>query len=90
VLGFSQQIVDYTPSAEMVMRAMPGDLLVHSARLIHRADPNSSSSRHRRSIGAIFYGESAAFDSRLYEERQAEIKRRAALLQGQHPADNQM
>ena len=48
------------------MRAMPGDLLVHSARLIHRADPNSSSSRHRRSIGEIFKSTSASLRLRLY------------------------
>ena len=83
VLGFSQQMMNYKPTAELVMAAHPGDLLVHGAKLIHRAGANSSSSRNRRAVGAIYYGKSASFDVRLHEERQAEIQRRAVVLPGQ-------
>ena len=61
----------------------PGDLLIHSALLIHRADANASADRPRRAIGAIFYGASAVVDEAEYEARQLRIKQRAATLPGQ-------
>ena len=81
--GFSQQLVDYVPEREFAMRASPGDLLVHGARLIHRAEPNRSASRQRRAVGAIFYGESARWDEEEYARRAEEIRRRSAALPGQ-------
>ena len=88
VKGFSQQIVGYEPNApsygaEVPLVARPGDLLVHDALMIHRAEPNRSWDRHRGALGAIFYGESAAYDQAAYEARQQEIARRSALLAGQ-------
>jgi phytanoyl-CoA hydroxylase len=45
VIGFSQGIIDYEKddyAAEVPIRAEPGDLLVHHALTIHRADRNDS------------------------------------------------
>ena len=56
-LGFSQGISDYTCrdlEAEVPIKAEPGDLLVHHAITVHRADSNRSE-RHRRSLGLIYY-----------------------------------
>jgi phytanoyl-CoA hydroxylase len=64
VLGFSQGISDYSDAdrqAEAPMVAQPGDLLVHHAVTVHRADSNSSQ-RHRRSLGMIFYAARARQD----------------------------
>jgi len=57
VLGFSQGILGYGAADyadEVPMRAEPGDLLVHHALTVHRADANKTD-RNRRSLGAIFY-----------------------------------
>ena len=89
VLGFSQELRDFGPAdeaREVAMRAEPGDLLVHSALLIHRADANSSAERPRRALGAIFYTASAVVDQEAYEARQLDIRRRAAELPGQNLA----
>lgn len=77
-LGFSQGIIDY-PTAEdakneIAMVARPGDLLVHHALTIHRADGNPSS-RSRRSIGFIYYSERAREDvaaQARYQEKLAD------------------
>jgi len=75
-LGFSQGITDYpTPddqAREVAMHALPGDLLVHHALTIHRADGNSSPTRSRRALGFIYYSERARQDEaahRAYQER---------------------
>jgi phytanoyl-CoA hydroxylase len=84
VVGFSQGISDYRDvdrQAEVPIEAEPGDLLVHHALTIHRADANNSE-RHRRSLGFIFYAASArqdkerlaAYQSRLYQQWDAEKK----------------
>ena len=67
----------------MVMAAQAGDLIVHHAAMIHRAPANLTSDRSRKAVGAIFYGASARRDETKYEERQQEIRERAALLKGQ-------
>jgi phytanoyl-CoA hydroxylase len=78
-LGFSQGITDYGEkdfAAEIAFPAGPGDLLVHHAMTIHRADPNQSN-RSRRALGFIYFGESAkedleaknAYQQKLREER---------------------
>jgi phytanoyl-CoA hydroxylase len=64
VVGFSQGITDYGEAdyaAEIPIRAEPGDLLVHHALTIHRADANNSD-RHRRSLGVIYYAARAQQD----------------------------
>ena len=65
-LGFSQGIAEY-PSAtdlmnEVAVCAQPGDLLVHHAMTIHRADANRSETRCRRALGFVYYSELAKED----------------------------
>ncbi len=66
VLGFSQGIIDYPGpedlANEVPMPAEPGDLLVHHALTIHRADGNRSSNRSRRALGFIYYAQRAKED----------------------------
>jgi phytanoyl-CoA hydroxylase len=84
VLGFSQGITDYSAAdadAEVPVLAQPGDLLVHHALTIHRADGNTSE-RHRRSLGLVYYAASAqqdrarvaAYQQNLYQELKATQK----------------
>lgn len=64
-LGFSQGILDYGEkdyAQEIAFPAKPGDLLIHHAMTIHRADGNSSASRSRKALGFIYFGESARED----------------------------
>ncbi len=66
-LGFSQGIADF-PCAndrlcERAFPARPGDLLVHHALTVHRADGNSSATRDRRALGFIYYSEVAKPDA---------------------------
>jgi len=75
VLGFSQGITDYGSadrSAEVPIVASPGDLLVHHAVTIHRADGNPSQ-RHRRSLGLIFYVARARQDAKKLAAYQARL-----------------
>lgn len=75
VLGFSQGITDYDSadrSAEVPIVASPGDLLVHHAVTIHRADGNPSQ-RHRRSLGLIFYAARARQDAKKLAAYQARL-----------------
>ncbi len=89
-LGFSQGITDYGSSEdhankdqanEVAFPAAPGDLLVHHAMTIHRADGNRSN-RHRRALGFIYYAERAkedraahaAYQKRLAAEMKASGK----------------
>jgi len=78
-LGFSQGITDYGKedfTKETAFPAKPGDLLIHHAMTIHRADGNKSD-RSRRALGFIYFGESAkedveakaAYQQKLSEER---------------------
>ena len=65
VLGFSQGITDYGPDDEAIETAMqlePGDAVVHRCETIHRADPNRSTSRHRRAFVLVFEGVSCRRD----------------------------
>ena len=67
VLGFSQGITDFgTPQDrqnEVYFPTQPGDLLVHHALTIHRADGNSSEHRSRKALGFIYYAEHAKEDT---------------------------
>jgi phytanoyl-CoA hydroxylase len=85
LLGFSQGIIDYDSAdrnAEVPMIAFPGDLLVHHAITIHRADGNSSS-RHRRALGLVFYAVSAKPDATTLaaytHNLNAELKNKGAI-----------
>ena len=64
-LGFSQGISDYSDedrAAEVCMIAKPGDLMVHNALTIHRADGNLSATRTRKALGFIYYSACARED----------------------------
>ena len=85
-LGFSQGVTDYgTPqdlAAEVAFPAQPGDLLIHNALTIHRADANLSTTRTRQALGFIYYSERAkedevahaAYQKRLSEDMKAKGK----------------
>ena len=80
VLGFSQGIADYGPqdqANEVAVHLQPGDAVVHHGEIIHRADPNRSSQRHRRAFAMVFEGVSCKIDE---EGRQ----RYQEALQSQH------
>ena len=82
-LGFSQGIVNFgdnETSDEIPCPAKPGDLLVHHALTIHRADPNASLTRTRRALGFIFYGESAREDKVAHQAYQKNLADEMAAL----------
>ncbi len=85
VAGFSQSITDFglveDQENEVPFPAKAGDLLVHHAMTIHRAEGNTSPSRSRRAMGFIYFGESAREDveaKRMYQLKLQE-ERTAAL-----------
>ncbi len=76
-LGFSQGISDY-PSLtdlenEVAFPATAGDLLVHDALTIHRADGNHSSCRTRKALGFIYYSERAQEDIQVRDAYQRKL-----------------
>ncbi len=85
VLGFSQQIVGYPYEGdlerEVAMEALPGDLVIHDSKMIHRANANSTKGP-RRAIGAIFYSEDARVSASYHEKQKAifEANRKAGRL----------
>lgn len=82
-LGFSQGIVDYPTGHdrdhEIALPAKPGDLLVHHAMTIHRADGNQSPTRSRRALGFVYFSDraredraaKAAYQQKLTEQMKA-------------------
>lgn len=76
-LGFSQGITDYgteeDKKLEKPIPASPGDLLVHHALTIHRADGNNSKERSRKAMGFIYYAASAEEDKEAHEEYQKKL-----------------
>ena len=76
-LGFSQGISDYPTDHdrknEQAFPAKPGDLIVHDAMTIHRADANRSTTRTRRALGFIYYSERAREDSEAHEHYQRKL-----------------
>ena len=78
-LGFSQGIVNYPVSEdaefEDAVPANPGDLLVHDAMTIHRADGNMSADRSRRALGFVYFSERARVDAgahAVYQQKLAQ------------------
>lgn len=70
VLGFSQGITDYGPddhAIEALMILQPGDAIIHHGNTIHRADPNRSATRHRRSFAMVIKGVSCQRDEAAYD-----------------------
>jgi len=77
-LGFSQGITDYGDedrAAEVCMIAKPGDLLVHDALAIHRADGNQSDTRNRKALGLIYYSARAREDEEAARKYKEELNR---------------
>ncbi|MEX0642876.1 MAG: phytanoyl-CoA dioxygenase family protein [Pirellulales bacterium] len=76
-LGFSQAITDFPQPSdeadEIAFPAKPGDLLVHHALTIHRAEGNRSSHRSRRALGFIYYAKRAEVDEAAQAEYQARL-----------------
>lgn len=76
-LGFSQGIPNYPTDAdrenEQACPAQPGDLLVHHALTIHRADRNESATRNRRALGFIYYSERAREDAEAHARYQRRL-----------------
>ena len=65
VLGFSKTVGDWKTEDEARMAKIElqaGDAVVHHGELIHQADPNRSSSRHRRAFAQVIKGLSAKVD----------------------------
>ena len=86
-LGFSQGVTDYGTESDLELEtafpARPGDLLVHHAMTIHRADGNVSLTRNRRALGFIYYSERARVDEdahAAYQERLAGEMRAAGKI----------
>jgi phytanoyl-CoA hydroxylase len=76
-LGFSQGITGYTDedtTAEVAIPAHPGDLLVHQAMTIHRADGNRSRTRSRRALGFVYYSQQARPDEAAHRAYQQKLK----------------
>lgn len=76
-LGFSQGIADYgTPedvANERPVCVGPGDLIVHDALTIHRAEGNHSPTRSRRALGLVYYSSRAQVDEDAKARYQAEL-----------------
>ena len=71
IFGFSQGIVNYGTEEdtknEVAIPAQPGDLLIHHAMTIHRADANTHPTRSRKALGLVYWGESAHEDWEIKE-----------------------
>lgn len=69
--GFSQGIIDYGTdddrANEVAIPAKAGDLLIHHAMTIHRADANQSATRTRRALGFIYFSAAAKEDKAAKE-----------------------
>ena len=86
-LGFSQGVTDYGRDEdlanEVAFPAKPGDLLVHHAMTIHRADGNRSDTRTRRALGFIYYSQRAREDKEahaVYQKKLAGEMKRAGKI----------
>jgi len=77
VLGFSQAISDYGPAdtaLEVPIHLQPGDVVAHHGMTIHRAEPNRSTTRHRRSFAMVLRGESCQRDETRFDNYMAQVK----------------
>ena len=81
ILGFSQGITDYTPddfTREVAVPLQPGDAVAHHGMTIHRADANTSTTRHRRSFAMVFRGVSCQRDEPAFARYLAAAKQQHA------------
>jgi phytanoyl-CoA hydroxylase len=76
VLGFSQGIADFGTESdianEVAACVSPGDLIVHHALTIHRADANRSP-RPRRALGFVYFSAAAQVDEISSAEYQRQL-----------------
>lgn len=76
-LGFSQGIIDYPTDVdrrgEIAVPAQAGDLLVHDAMTIHRADANRTPNCARRALGFVYYSERAREDTKAHAAYQRQL-----------------
>ena len=67
-LGFSQGITDFGTredlTNEVLLPALPDDLLIHHAMTIHRAEGNRSRVRNRPALGFVYYSTTAREDKK--------------------------
>jgi len=73
-LGFSQGIADYSDedlASEVPIHLQPGDVVIHHGNTIHRANPNRSTTRQRRSFALVFQGVSAQRDTDAFARYQS-------------------
>lgn len=77
VLGFSQGIVDFgnneDQSNEVAVAAQPGDLIIHDALTIHRADANRSDDCARPALGFVYYSSQAKIDHESQQRYQDKL-----------------
>lgn len=77
ILGFSQGITDYGPedsAKEVPIHLQPGDAVVHHGEMIHRAEPNTSPTRHRRAYAMVIKGVSCGRDEEAFARYTAALK----------------
>lgn len=71
VFGFSQGIINYGREEdiknELAFPASPGDLLIHHAMTVHRADANTHHSRSRKALGLVYWGKCAKENMEIKE-----------------------
>lgn len=83
VLGFSQGIIDYSDadrSAEIEIHLQPGDAVAHHGMTAHRAEPNRTSTRNRRSFAMVYKGVSCQKDLEGFARYEEDLKRQHATL----------
>lgn len=83
VLGFSQGITDYSDADranEVKAILEPGDATVHHGWMIHRAEPNTSQVRHRRSFALVFRGVSCQKDLAAHERYAESLKQQHSAM----------
>ena len=63
-----------TRRARFPIELAPGDAVVHHGWLIHRADPNRSSTRHRRGFALVYKSLRCQPDAELLARHAADLK----------------
>ena len=87
ILGFSQALkanLGSTPE-HVLCPVQPGDILAHHALTIHYAGKNRSQTRHRRSIGYVFFSASARRDEAAWARYQTSLARQRQAKGIAHP-----
>lgn len=85
VLGFSQGIIGFGAEdarQEQQILLQPGDLVAHHGETIHRAEPNRTTSRHRRAFAMVFRGASCSRDEVAYARYMAAVEQQHGELSG--------